>query len=120
MCYNYDISEYYELVYAVIKTESNFNPSEISSTNDYGLMQINVVNHNYLSNTLGIVDFLDPYQNVQGGIYLLASLLHKYDNINRALMAYNMGEAGAATLWSRGKTSTQYTEAVLSNYKEYI
>lgn len=119
LCCNYDIEEHYELIYAVIKTESNFDPSVVSSTNDYGLMQINKVNHSHLSKTLGVTDFLDPHQNIHCGVYLLSTLLHKY-SVADALMAYNMGEGGASNLWKRGIHTTQYTVKVLANYKEYI
>ena len=37
------------LIMAMIETESSFRPNIISSTNDYGLMQINSVNHEWLS-----------------------------------------------------------------------
>lgn len=119
LCCNYDIAEYYELIFAVIKTESNFNAAAISSTQDYGLMQINVANHNNLRKALGIKDFLDPYQNIHGGVYLLATLLHKYD-VADALIAYNMGEGNAAKLHQRGVHTTYYSETVLKYYREYI
>lgn len=120
LCGEFGITDHYELVYALIQTESSFRPDLVSSTNDYGLMQINVVNHKTLSDLFAIDDFLDPYQNVHGGIYLLSRLLHKYDNVADALMAYNMGEGGASKLWRRGIHSSKYSEKVLSFYKEYI
>lgn len=119
MCCEYGISDYYELVYAQIQYESQFDPTAISSTNDYGLMQINVCNHEWLRNTLGVEDFLDPYDNVHCGIYMLSSLLHKYDIVD-ALMAYNLGERGASKLWQRGIHSTTYTEQVMANYHQFI
>ena len=119
LCYNYDIVDYYELIYAVIEVESNFNPLDISETNDYGLMQINVVNHEHLADVLGVTDFLDPYQNVHCGVYLLSLLLHKY-SVDDALMAYNMGEYGASKLWSRGIHTTAYVNAVMEDYTKYI
>lgn len=36
------------LALAMIEHESGFNPEVVSSTNDYGLMQINAVNHDWL------------------------------------------------------------------------
>lgn len=116
LCCAYGIEDTYELVYAVIRRESNFNAECISSTNDYGLMQINVCNHAWLSSTLGIVDFLDPYENVHAGIYTLSSLIHRYGNLTDALMAYNMGAGGASKLWSRGVHTTTYTKGVLEAY----
>lgn len=118
LCRDYGIEDYYELVYALIQHESNFDAAAISRSKDYGLMQINVCNHEYLQNELGIVDFLDPYQNVHGGIYLLAQLLHKYD-VPDALMAYNMGENGASKLWQRGIHETSYTNQVLAYYSQF-
>ena len=118
MCCNYCIEEHYELVYALIQHESKFDAAAISSSNDWGLMQININNHVWLSEELGIVDFLDPFENVHGGIHMIASLLHKYD-VTDALMAYNMGENGAAKLWRRGIHSTTYTDQVLDCYKQF-
>ena len=119
LCCNYGIEEHYELVYAIIKQESQFNAAAISASNDWGLMQINACNHEWLSKELGIVDFLDPYENVHGGIHIIASLLHKYD-VPDALMAYNMGEGNAAKLWRRGIHSTTYTDRVLDYYMQFI
>lgn len=119
LCCAYDIEEHYELIYAMMFRESSFNSNLISATNDYGIMQINKSNHYYLSKLLGITDFLDPYQNTHAGIYMIASLLHKYGNVNDALMAYNMGDAGAAKLWSRGVHTTPYVERVLATYEQY-
>ena len=118
LCSIYDITEHYELIYALIRHESNFNESIISATNDYGLMQINVVNHGYLREKLGLNNFLDPYQNIHAGIYLLAPLLHKYDTSD-ALMSYNMGEFGASKFWECGTHTTQYTESVMKYYAIY-
>ena len=119
-CNEYNITEHYELVYAVMKVESNYTVDIVSSTNDYGLMQINAINHEWLSNKLGIVDFLDPYQNVDAGIYLLQDLLHKYDTVPAALMCYNLGEGGAAKRWRDGVYSTTYTDKVLDYYYQII
>ena len=118
MCCNYGIEEHYELVYALIQYESKFDAAAISSSNDWGLMQINISNHGWLREELGIVDFLDPFDNIYGGIHMLASLLHKYD-VTDALMAYNMGENGAAKLWRRGIHSTTYTDQVLDCCKQF-
>lgn len=121
LCCAYGTDEMYELMYAVIKRESQFDAAAISPTNDYGLMQINIGNHNWLSSELGIVDFLDPYENVHAGVYMLSSLIHKYDyNLNDALMAYNMGEKNARKLWGRGVHTTPYAEQILDYYSQFI
>lgn len=112
MCVNYSIPEYYELVLAMMWHESNFKPSVVSSTNDYGLMQINTFNHSWLSEELGINDFLDPEQNIHAGVYMIAKLLHKYDDMHKALMAYNMGERGAASFWEIGTYSSIYSRDI--------
>lgn len=119
-CLEYNIAEHYELVYAVIRTESNYTPDIVSRTNDYGLMQINKCNHEWLGGKLGIVDFLDPYQNVDAGIYLLQYLLHKYEDPTLALMCYNLGEGGAAKRWRDGVYTTSYADKVLDYYNQII
>lgn len=109
----------FRFVMAVMQHESGFDASAISKTNDYGLFQINICNHGWLSETLGITDFLDPYQNIEAGVYILRSLFEKYDgDPNRVLMSYHMGEGGASKLWNQGIYETSYSLAVMEIIEE--
>lgn len=107
--YNIDFS----LIMAIMKVESNYKPDTVSSTNDYGLMQINKCNHAMLKDKLGINDFLDPEQNIRAGCYILRKLFEKYKDVGLVLMAYNMGESGASKLWDAGICLTEYSRKVL-------
>ena len=109
LCVDYEVEEYYPLVLAVMWRESEFVPTIISKTNDYGLMQINKINHKWLSDKLEITDFLDEEQNIHAGVFMLSLYLHKYEDIDKALMAYNMGENGAKKRWAAGTYTTNYT-----------
>lgn len=107
----------YELVLAIIIHESRCDPDAISATNDYGLMQINRVNHEWLAEEYGLTNMLDPRQNIIAGITIL-SQLSKYDDgtgagLHKVLMAYNMGPTGAANAWEAGIYSTDYSKATL-------
>lgn len=115
LCEQYGIAEHYEVILGMIRTESNFNANAISSTGDYGLMQINVCNHNWLKQELGIVDIMDAKENIECGVYLISGLVDDYTYINQALMAYNMGPAGAASLWREGIYSSSYSRKVLDS-----
>nr|DAQ32534.1 MAG TPA: hypothetical protein [Caudoviricetes sp.] len=107
------------LVIAVIDHESEFESDAISATYDYGLMQINECNHEWLSETYGITDFLDPRQNILAGVKILGQLYRKYDNPHDIAMAYNMGESGAEDAWENGITSTSYSEDVVQKWYMY-
>ena len=113
----YDID--FPLVMALIKTESDFNPSLVSSTNDYGIMQINTCNHENLRRTIGVTDFLDPYQSIQSGMFMLRRLFDKYEDPVKVLMAYNMGEGGAGRLWKKGVFESNYSRKIMKTAVEY-
>lgn len=83
------------LIIAMIDHESRFNPEAVSTTNDYGLMQINAINHEWLEERYRTADMLDPYQNVFCGVKLISRYITKYEDYGKALMAYNMGDYGA-------------------------
>jgi soluble lytic murein transglycosylase-like protein len=108
----------YELALAVMMTENRgFNPSLISVTNDYGLFQVNRVNHKRMAN-LGYTDMLDASDNIRAGIYILAECLNSSDSYTEALMAYNMGRGGANKAMARGIYSTRYSDKVMSHYND--
>lgn len=113
----YDID--YTLVLAIISKESAFMPDGISSTNDYGLMQINACNHEWLTEELGITDFIDSYENIKAGLFILRGLFEKYDSTSKVLMAYNMGENGASKLWEQGIFESNYSKDVLQRQETY-
>lgn len=117
MCDAYKVD--YALVMAVIQKESNFETLKISTSNDYGLMQINRINHDSLKQTIGVENFLNPYENVKAGIYMLRCLFEKYKAPNKVLMAYNLGETGASRLWEKGITETPYTNAVFEYQSKF-
>ena len=110
----------YTLLLAVMQQESQFDVYAKSDAGDYGLMQINRINHRNLSVVLGIHDFMDPASNVRAGAYMLRDLFDKYHDVHKVLMAYQMGESGAAACWEQGITESQYSRAVLRIQRELI
>lgn len=113
-CVDYGIADHYELVLAMMWQESNFTPDTISKTNDYGIMQINVCNHEWLMDVLGTTNFLDVSQNIDAGTYIISKLLLKYEDEHKALMAYNMGERGASLNWEAGIYTSNYSRGVVA------
>lgn len=109
----------FNFVMALMFTESSFKADVISSTNDYGLMQINACNHKALEDKLGITDIMEPYQNIRAGLYILRGLFEKYDDASRVCMAYSLGEYGASVLWDKGVYSTSYSNKILAKADEY-
>lgn len=114
LCRYYDIEDHYELMLAMMWHESGFKADAVSRTNDYGLMQINICNHAYLEAKLGLVDIMDPENNIQGGVYIMSNLLRKHGDEHKALMAYNMGSGGASKYWDQGIYTSAYSTRVLT------
>ena len=77
-------------------------------------MQINACNHEWLSDLLGTTNFLDVCQNIDAGTYIISKMLLKYGDEHKALMAYNMGENGAALNWDAGIYTSSYSRGIIA------
>lgn len=91
----YDVDE--ALIYAVIKTESNFDPNAESSAGARGLMQLmpetfEWIQTYYTDDDGYTTDDLYNYKvNIDYGTHLLSILLDMYEDEGTAICAYNAG-----------------------------
>ena len=76
------------LVLAVVGVESAFRPAAVSHKGAQGLMQLMPAT----ARELGVIDALDPAQNLDGGTRYLRQLVALYGgDLGKALAAYNAG-----------------------------
>lgn len=87
------------LVYAVIHTESKFDPEALSSANAKGLMQITDDTYFWALRRAGEEasthdpdDLFVAETNIRTGCYILVLLSEKFDSMETVLAAYNAGQ----------------------------
>lgn len=149
MIYRIDYSEYVEkyskeynidplLVYSVIKAESNFNESAMSSKGACGLMQLmddtakEVATNKVMEYESGITLY-NAEKNIELGVTYFSGLLKQFGNGPIALAAYNAGSGNVSKWISQGiiksdgsdienipfKETNMYVRKILRDYEIY-
>lgn len=126
-----------ELIYAMIKAESNFKADAISNKNALGLMQILESTAEEVAKSIKKEitkeEILNPEINICLGTKYIASLFEKYGNLELAIVAYNAGIGNVDGWIEKGilkqdgsnienvpyKETNNYTRKVLRDYKIY-
>lgn len=103
------------LVRAVIKVESNYNPSAVSSKGAQGMMQLIPKTAAYLK----VHDPFDPEQNIRGGSLYLRMMLDQFKgDLDLALAAYNAGPTAVRRYG--GVPPFKETQRYLTKVKYYL
>ncbi len=125
------------LVFAIVKTESNFDKNALSNRGAKGLMQITDKTAEYVAKMQNIekYDIFNVETNLSFGCYYLRYLTNKFGNQKTGIVAYNAGE-GKVREWLKNseysengvtlnkipfEESKEYLEKIeksLSNYKK--
>ena len=98
--YVYAFSDKYRLeralVFAIIKTESNFDKNAVSKSGAVGLMQIMPSTAAWIASELehefNADSLLDPETNIMFGCFYLRYLFDKFEYQDVVIAAYNAGE----------------------------
>lgn len=126
-----------ELIYAIIKAESNFREKIVSPKDAIGLMQLLESTANDVSKGMNLEitkeTLLNPEININLGTKYISSLIEKYENVELALAAYNAGRGNVDKWIEEGiikadgtdvekipyKETNNYIRKVIRNYKIY-
>ena len=115
--YTYEIAQKYnvdyDLVLAIMQTESQFSNVVSENGEDIGLCQINVINAEWLYKEYALYNLMDERQNIEACAVILSKLSDKFDSENAVIMAYNLGEGKAKKYIKSGKT-LEYSSKVLT------
>ncbi|MGA8118373.1 lytic transglycosylase domain-containing protein [Rouxiella badensis] len=105
-----------DLLHAMIKVESNYQPQAVSHKGARGLLQVMPAT----GKRFGVTNLMDPEHNLRAGATYMKWLIEHFDNdLTLALAGYNAGE-GAVKKYGRAvppyKETQHYVKKVLGHY----
>ena len=112
LCDEYGVD--YEMVKAVIQTESSWNHKAVSTSGAIGLMQV-LPSTAWDEFKTPKEDLFDPYVNVTVGIKYLAHLNNHFDDMDATLTAYSHGPTVTKKYSSRYIKNNFYVKRVYKN-----
>jgi len=112
LCDDYGVN--YEMVKAVIQTESSWDHKAVSESGAIGLMQI-LPSTAWDEFKTPKEDLYDPYVNVTVGIKYLAHLNNHFDDMDATLTAYSHGPTVTKKYSSRYIKNNFYVKRVYKN-----
>lgn len=126
-------------IYAVIKTESKFNPEAVSDVGARGLMQLMPDAYDWIKyrmkdeRIVSYDDMFNPEYNIEYGTYMLKLLTDEYGDTPTAVAAYHAGR-GTVNKWLKdsqyskdgkkldsipSETTSHYVKKVMNAYNSY-
>ena len=112
LCWEYGVD--YEMVKAVIQTESDWNHRAVSTSGAIGLMQVLPSTAKSEFNTPK-QDLFDPYVNVTVGIKYLSELNDRFDDMESTLTAYSHGPTATKKYSPTYVNNNFYVKRVFKN-----
>ncbi|MDY5929238.1 MAG: lytic transglycosylase domain-containing protein [Candidatus Onthovivens sp.] len=109
------------LVYALIKQESNFRVKALGDNGkSKGLMQIQEIWHKERMKKLGVDSLMTAKGNIRVGVDILSEKIDKYNDLGKALTAYNAGDGGAYKYYfSKGIYANDYAKKIIKNKDKF-
>ena len=97
------------MIYAIIKAESDFNPDTVSEDGEIGLMQISPETYRFdIRYNIGLKEdssiLYEPEKNIQSGVYYFAKWYRYFGTSVEALAAYSGGVGNVKTWREYGYT----------------
>ena len=114
LCWEYGVD--YEMVKAVIQTESDWDHKAVSTSGAIGLMQVLPSTAKSEFNTPK-QDLFDPYVNVTVGIKYLSKLDSHFDDLESTLTAYSHGPTATKKYSPTYVNNNFYVKRVFKNLK---
>ncbi len=106
------------LIHAVVRAESAFDPNAVSRAGAVGLMQLMPET----ARRYGVRDARNPSQNVYAGVLHLRKLIQRFNDVVLALAAYNAGENAVIDYGYKVPPypeTRNYVRKVLAFYRQY-